>query len=511
MNNENNITSSSMQNNVDLFILLSDIVRHWWMILLAALTGAMLMVLVSTAMYEPVYTTTSTFVVTAKKQTSKYSNQGSAYDAAKSFPKVLESSVMQSIIRENLGYDDYTAKISASVPEDSNLLTLTVTADTAKEAIDVSTIIIDHYDEVAVYSVGSSVLQIIQEPGIPYAPDNALNTKDLAKKGLFGGAAVMVLILAAFSIFHDTVKNEKDAEKKIDARTLGAIAYEWKQRSVKEVFKKKKKAALVDDPMSGFRFVESTKKFVTNIKHRMDKNNAKVLVVSSVAENEGKSTVAANMAITLAKQGKRVVLMDGDIRKPSQQLIFDMDLTDTTEFSEFLQGKGTIADVIANTGRENLLFLGGKTAVADSTELLGSEVLDKLIPALKNAADYVIIDTPPAGLIADAQIFARKADGVLLVTRQNMILAEDINEVIDDFRENECHVLGVVLNGVLSVESIAESPAAGYGRYGYGNYGRYGKYAKYGKYAAYTQAGNTGTNAEKSKNGNADGNTDGRK
>ncbi len=253
------------------------------------------------------------------------------------------------------------------------------------------------------------------------------------------------------------------------------------------MLKRDKKAALVDDPMSGFRFAESTKKLATKVQYQMSKNKRKVLVVSSVAENESKSTIAANLAITLAKQGKRVVLIDGDIRKPSQQLIFGLNTETYTSLSDFLAGAGNLNDIIIPSGRENLLFIGGKDAVPSSTELLGSDRTGKLIEACKNAADYVIIDTPPAGLIGDAQIFGEHADAVLLVTRQNYILAEDINDVLDDFRDNHCKILGVVLNGVQGFSTIAESPVGGSKKYGYG-YG-YGRYNRYGK----SKSSNDGT------------------
>ena len=92
-------------------------------------------------------------------------------------------------------------------------------------------------------------------------------------------------------------------------------------------------------------------------------------------------------------------------------------------------------------------------------------------------ADYVIIDTPPAGILGDAEIFARYADEVLLVVRQNYIFSADINDTLDGFRGEDGNVLGVVLNGVKTFGS-----STSLGRYGYGRYGKYGKYGKYGNY-----------------------------
>ena len=91
--------------------------------------------------------------------------------------------------------------------------------------------------------------------------------------------------------------------------------------------------------------------------------------------------------------------------------------------------------------------------------------------ACSKHADYVIVDTPPTGLLGDAEIFAQSADAVLMVVRQNYMLAEEVNDILDDFRDNHSTVLGVVLNGVQSFSSVANTAAGG--RYGhYGNYSR---------------------------------------
>ena len=179
----------------------------------------------------------------------------------------------------------------------------------------------------------------------------------------------------------------------------------------------------------------------------MAKNEQKVLVVTSVSEKEGKSTVAANLAITLAEQSKRVLLVDGDIRRPSQFLIFGMEPKEENELGEYLRGNGSLADVMVPCTRKHMLFMGGKNCYSSSTEMLNSESFFKLMAACRKFVDYVIIDTPPAGIIGDAQIFAHCADAVMIVSKQNYMLAEDINEVMDAFRDKEGKVLGVVLNG----------------------------------------------------------------
>ena len=402
---------------------------------------------------------------------------------------------MEKKICEKLKVEELDADIHAKVLEGTNMLVLSVTADTPKESIDIIRTVMDNYSSVSLYTVGSAVMDVLEEPKIPYTPDNPLDAGGQAKKGGLVAGALVLILLGLFSYMKNTIKQENEIEKKLDARSLGAISYEWKYKTIRDIFRRKKKAILVDDPVASFRFVESYKKLAAKVEYRMAKNEQKVLVVTSVSdidrrtkagkeeyarwlsENEGKSTVAANLAITLAEQSKRVLLVDGDIRRPSQFLIFGMEPKEENELGEYLRGNGSLADVMVPCTRKHMLFMGGKNCYSSSTEMLNSDSFYKLMTACRKFVDYVIIDTPPAGIIGDAQIFAHCADAVMIVAKQNYMLAEDINEVMDAFRDKEGKVLGVVLNGVRSFSGLVDSPVGHY----YGKYSKYGRYGNYGR------------------------------
>lgn len=429
------------------------------------------------AVYVPEYTTQATFVVSSRGDANAYSNLSSANTMAKTFEKILKSNIMEKKICEKLKVEELDADIHAKVLEGTNMLVLSVTADTPKESIDIIRTVMDNYSSVSLYTVGSAVMDVLEEPKIPYTPDNPLDAGGQAKKGGLVAGALVIILLGLFSYMKNTIKQENEIEKKLDARSLGAISYEWKYKTIRDIFRRKKKAILVDDPVASFRFVESYKKLAAKVEYRMAKNEQKVLVVTSVSENEGKSTVAANLAITLAEQSKRVLLVDGDIRRPSQFLIFGMEPKEENELGEYLRGNGSLADVMVPCTRKHMLFMGGKNCYSSSTEMLNSESFFKLMTACRKFVDYVIIDTPPAGIIGDAQIFAHCADAVMIVSRQNYMLAEDINEVMDAFRDKEGKVLGVVLNGVRSFSGLVDSPVGHY----YGKYSKYGRYGNYGR------------------------------
>lgn len=478
MENSRNEMSEFMESEIEPFTLLHDILVNWWVILLGALAGAMLTYVVVSVKYVPEYTTQATFVVASRGDSNAYSNLSSANTMAKTFQKILKSNIMEKTICEKMKVDELNAEINAKVLEGTNMLVLSVTADTPKDSIDIIRTVMDNYSSVSLYTVGNAVMDVLEDPVIPYVPDHPLDATGDAKKGFLGGALIVILLLGMLSYMSNTVKQEKEIERKLDARSLGTISYEWKYKTIKEAVQHKKEAILVDNPVASFRFVESYRKLAAKVEYQMAKEDRKVLVVTSVSENEGKSTVAANLAITFASQSKKVLLIDGDIRRPSQFLILGMDLEEKNEMGEYLKGNGQLGNVMLQCNRKHMLFMGGKNCYSTSTEMLNTERLGKLLTACRKFVDYVIIDTPPAGMIGDAQIFARNADAVMIVARQNYMYAEDINEVMDDFRDNHTKVLGVVLNGVQTFESLAESPVTGT---------RYGKYSRYGRYSNYNR------------------------
>ena len=463
------------RNEIELFTLVQDILKNIIFIILGGLAAAMLTFVVVNVRYVPQYTTNTTFVVGAKGSNNTYANLNSAYTMATTFQKVLESTVMEETICKALGVEEIDAEITTEVMEGTNLLVLTVTDDTAKDSIDIIRTIMDNYSDVALYTVGDAVMTVLEEPEVPYVMNNPLNSSSILKKGFLAGAAVCVFLFGLLSYLNNTVKKEEEIEQKLDARSLGSICYEFKYKTLKDFIKRDKKAILVDNPVSSFPFVEGYKKLASKVEYQFAKTGGKVLVVTSVSENEGKSTMAANLAITLADHGKKVVLIDGDIRRPSQFLILGIEPKENSEIGEFLKKSGiTLQNVMRKTDRKGLYFLGGRNCYSTSTEILHSDYLPRMMDACRKSADYVIVDTPPAGLLGDAEIFAQSSDAVLLVARQNYMLAEDINDILDEFRNNHATVMGVVLNGVQTFSGIADSSTGGrYGKYGhYGNYSR---------------------------------------
>ena len=464
------------QIKIEPFTLLHDILTNWWVILLGAAAAAMLTYVGVNMRYVPQYTTSATFVVASKGNSNAVNNLSSANTMAKTFESILKSNVMKKTVCEKLGLEEMDTEIHTQVLEGTNLLVLSVTEDSPKEAIDMIRAIMDNYSSVSFYTVGNVVMDVLEEPKVPVSPDNPLDARDAVKKGFLIGAGVLIALFGLLSYLSDTIKREDDIEEKLDARNLGVIPYEKKYKTLRERMRRKPGALLMNQPLAGFAFVEGYKKLATKVDYQMAKEKRKVLVVTSVSENEGKSTVAANLAIALAEQSKRVLLIEGDLRRPSQFLIFNKKPQEKNELGEFLKGRATLKEVLMESGIPRLYLMIGRNCYSSSTEMLHSARMEKLIDVCRESMDYVVIDSPPTGLIGDAEALAGYSDAVMLVVKQNYILSEDINDVLDAFREHHSKVLGVVLNGVRSMAGTPVGKYHGYGRYG--KYGAYGNYAK---------------------------------
>lgn len=203
-------------------------------------------------------------------------------------------------------------------------------------------------------------------------------------------------------------------------------------------------------------------------------------MVTSVNENEGKSTIIANLALSLTAAGKNVLLIDLDMRKPSLYKIFEVENQEIDVLGKVLKGESDAENLIQVLSKEKLCVIFNTKEYSRSTELLSGERLKLLLNYLREKFDYILIDTPPMQTVADAEVIAGAAEASLVVVREHQTPVPAILEVLDSLRDSNAKPIGCVLND--SYGNIGQS-LGGYqygSDYGY-RYGRgYGKY--YGRY-----------------------------
>ncbi|MBO0471103.1 CpsD/CapB family tyrosine-protein kinase [Enterococcus sp. DIV0242_7C1] len=188
----------------------------------------------------------------------------------------------------------------------------------------------------------------------------------------------------------------------------------------------------------------------TNIQYAMIDRDLKTLVVTSSGPSEGKSTTSANLAIVFANSGKRVLLVDADMRKPTVAKTFSLD--NVRGLSTLLGSREVVLhQVVQSSGIDNLFLMTSGPKPPNPSELLDSRRMEELIQDLKQQYDLVIFDMPPVVAVTDAQIVSSKSDGTILVVRENvskrdsLLKAKSLLELVD------ANILGVVYNGSKSI------------------------------------------------------------
>ena len=206
-------------------------------------------------------------------------------------------------------------------------------------------------------------------------------------------------------------------------------------------------------------------------------DDKKVIMLTSCTPNEGKSTVTLELARSFCEAGKKVILLDADLRK--SVLVGRHHITARggaiKGLSHLLSGQAELSDVLYQTNIEGLYMILTGPIAPNPTELLSKEYFQSLIKILREYFDVVLLDCPPLGSVIDAAVIAPNCDGSVLVVESRAISYRFLQDVKKQLEITGCPILGVVLNKV-KVEKG--------GRYG-GYYKKYGKYGKYEKYEQY--------------------------
>ena len=464
----------------DPIVLLRDVMKHFLLILLAAVMVGVGTYILADRGYSPVYKTTTTFVVTNRSSSSTvYSNLSSTSSLATVFSDLLNSSLMRKAILQEIGASSFDGSISASVVADTNLINVTVTASEPRTAFRVARAIIEHHEAVTYRVVDNVSLEVLQDPSVPMGPSNSVDAWGRMKKmGLLAAVAAAGL-LAFVSYSRDTVRSGREVRRKLDCDYLGEIPHEEKYKTLLSRIRHKKTGILITNPVTSFRFVETVRKLRRRIEHHM--RGEKVLLVTSLMENEGKSTVAVNLALAMSQKHERVLLIDCDLRKPACHAVLEQKDV-TLGLRDVLAGKAELSDALIRDRKSDLYMLLETKPVRNSGDLLASETMDGLLRWARREFDYVVLDLPPMGAVSDTEGMLELADASLLVVRQNTAPTAALNKAVAALENGRARLLGCVLNNVYA-SRLSSGQGYGYGR-GYGKYGHYGHYGHYGAYGS---------------------------
>ncbi len=247
-------------------------------------------------------------------------------------------------------------------------------------------------------------------------------------------------------------------------------------------------------PSLKFKVEESYKSIRANITFSLMKKGCKKIVFTSSVAGEGKTTTTINLAISFAQAGQKVLLIDGDLRKPKIHQYFS--ISNTPGLTDYLgstvsasnQDRVDLFSIVHLTEYENLSVICSGSIPPNPAEILGSEPMANFLDDVSNDFDYIIIDTPPINIVSDALPIIRESDGVVLVVRYNQSTHPEVEKAIAALEFIDAKILGFVVNFVETKSGGKYNYGKyskyrygyGYGGYGYGGYG-YGGYG-YGGY-----------------------------
>lgn len=451
--------------------------RFWLPILLVTLLAAGGTMLYSILTYVPYYESEVTFSVNTQESTLI---TGSGSDQVRdSLPYILSSQHMKNLVMEELGISSFPATTTLESKQLAKFFVLRVRAEDAETSRRVLKSIINNCPRASVYVLGKISLDILDISDTQMTPVNQNNPL----RAFVMGAAVCfvccVLLVWLYLKTKRTIVSEEDLKRYLSAAHLASLP----QITFKKRRKNIDKTVHIKNPKVGSGFIETVHAMRSRVHRLAQKGKSKTILVTSSLPGEGKSTVAANLALSLAEKKHRVLLLDLDLRNPSVCSVLGLKLENVTGLSDILSAQSANYRIYYNKVW-NLYLIPGGEAQRNPVDLLNSPYLAEMLDQLRAAFDYVILDTPPTAMLSDASTIAAHADAAIYVVRQDFARIERIAEGMETLSQAHLPIMGIVLNGM---ETSAHS-YGGYHRYAYGRYGGYGGYGSYGSYGHYGYA-----------------------
>lgn len=443
-------------------VLIVDAARKWMLILVVAVIFGMGAYIYADTGYVPSYRTSATLVLTTRDSASSIrTNLDAAADLAGVFTEILNSSVMRNTILKELDMTAFSGTILASAIPETNLLTIDVTAGDPGTAFRVLQVLLDSHGMVTYEVMGDIVLEVLEYPVVPTGPENAADAGQAMVLATAGAGGAIFVLLVVLAYFKDVVRSREEAEQKLNCWCLGELPHERKRHTFRS---HKKKHILITDPETSFRYVANLNKLRRRVGQHMQKG--KVLMVTSVLENEGKSTICANLAIAMARKKEKVLLIDLDFQRPACRRIMD---SPSPEYwtDDVICGRVSLSEAVSTDKRSRMDILAARQV--SHRDLTHSEGIRLLLEQARKHYHKVLIDLPPMNAASDTELVMEYADASLLVIRQNWARTVDLNRAIGNLQRGKAEFLGCVLNNV-------HASGSGYGT-GYYRYGRYARYA----------------------------------
>ena len=476
--NETTTTNQKELQKLDVTSLLRDFLhslrRLWVLVLLLTLGLTALSYYRTTTSYTPTYVAEATVSVEAVNGSAS-TNRKMAEQMERIFPYVLSSGALSEVITAELGTTSIPGTVKASNISGTNLLTITVSSKDAENSYRILQSVLKNYPDTAQYVVGQTRFSVVDDSGVPGDTGRTSVVRGSIKKGALVGFVLSMIVVLLHALSFRTIHNEDELRATLNVACLGTLPAcrkrlrrEGDQNEINILYDANRKD-----------YVEAMRLIRTRLERQM--KDKKVLMVTSSVAGEGKSTVAANLAISMALKGKKVILVDCDLRNPSAGRIFNLKESYPgllAVLNHQVELDDALCEIKNNNVPTGLTLLPGADKPSRLVEILGSDAMKETLAQLRERADVVILDTPPSAVLVDAMMLVRHVDGVAYVVMSDYARRRYVFDGVEELTSSGAPVVGCILNGGRT--HTGKYGYYGYkGRYGYGyGYGYYGESRK---------------------------------
>lgn len=453
---ENNVQNENLLTIVKCII--KDILQRWILIVAVMIVFGSVFDFMKTVTFIPQYGTSMTATLSGGEDTFKNIDKVQSY--VNTLDYLMNSNNAKSYVKKKMPISKTTYKAEVTLKQ-ANVVKIKVTADTKREAYFSIKLLNDWYREnTERYSFPYNIT-VLKESKFSTKPVNPNSHIKNFLIGAVGSGFVLSCLLGLYFFLRDTIKSEEEVENKLDTRLYAKLPFEVKKREDA----RNKKAILITSLKTSFFFRESMNKLRSKVEASSDKHGYKSFMITSAYENEGKSSVAANLALALAKNGRKVVLVDADFNKPAVFKIFDLD--GSKSLNKAIEGTSSWRSQVVSD-RSGLDLLPCSQDSLKSEILTNSKKLDEIMKELREEYDFVIVDTCPAYLLNEPMAMNELVDATLFIVRQDYATSDVINETVKRLTYVKDNVLGVVFKNVVSEGNKGTSNYNN--RYGYNKY-----------------------------------------
>lgn len=446
---------------MDLRELLSSLRASWWIPLVCVLVGAV-GASAGSLLMTPEYTAgTQMFVSTTQSASSTDVLTGSQFSQQRvaSYARLLSGEELAERVIDELGLDMTPAalasEISASAVADTVLLDVTVTdtsPDRAREiaesvGVQFSRMVTD-LETPAGASTSPVKVTVVDEPETPFAPSepNIVRNGVLASLvGLLMGAFVAV----ARARLDRSVRDQDVATGLAGAPVVGTIVRDDALARLHVI-----------DRSAGGRTLEDYRQLRTNLQFLSVDDPPKVIMVTSALPSEGKTTVIVNLGLVLADAGRRVTIIEADLRRP--KVTHYLGMVGGVGLTNVLAGSAEMGEVIQHYREGNLAVIAAGPTPPNPGELLSSSHMAAIVDKLRAENDYVLVDAPPLLPVADSAGLAPMMDGVLVSVRYGSTRTDQLQEAAATLQRVGARTLGLIMNIVPAKAQSAHAYGYGY-------------------------------------------------